>query len=615
MCSVECLFDCQELCNEHNLPHNSTAMIENERGECYRLLGTLGSGAAADMFLAEDLSQQRCCALKKFEGSHSSVEFALKEAAIIQGIRHPHVVQCIDFFYRGTKELFLVYEYMEGGSLRDLMQATHDHFNVENAVECMGHILSGVSALHRLNVIHCDLKPENILIQYIDRRPVYKVADFDVAVFVKELPETDFNIEGSPAYMAPERFGDRFSLQSDLYSVGVIFYELLVGERPFAGNTLQLMRAHQRQQADFSRIKDVKIRGIVETLMHKDPGQRFGSAEAALQALQPSERAAGNEALGLTANRHALPPRRHRELGYPLCAPASSGSLEELTEFALPGHADWVYVAHFEDAPFLGLVNEYKLGIYEGISGKNIHAGKNWMNFEVRPLNPHTLAYRTQYSICSIDLSTFEERILLRNLDHVTGFACYPAEQEWVLTNSRVGYYQHLKSGESDSFPCMNFGVVPHIRFLADQGLLYSTGPVGPALNILDKSGSMVDKLLLDSPVISASEGLDHLFFVTLSQDDKEVYKLYFYSEEKGVEMALFKEDIQTYTTFGHYFIALLSDGTMRTYSHPTRYAEVRFDGPKNHAVFTSLDNRFIVLLRNEGERQIFRAYRNHEVL
>lgn len=611
-------------------------MIENNQGERYRLLGTLGSGAAADMFLAEDLVEQRCCALKRFDRTHSSVAFALKEAAIIQGIRHPHVVQCIDFFFRGTKELFLVYEYMDGGSLRDLIRAKKK-FTLDEASTCICHILSGVAVLHRLQVVHCDLKPENILVQFIDGCPVYKVGDFDVAVFVKELAGSDITIEGSPAYMAPERFGDSFSFQSDLYSVGVIFYELLAGERPFKGNTLQIMQGHQTQEADFSLIEDKATKTIIASLLSKDPKQRNASAKGVLQMLErnhsermktsetsgqepptsrKSSRLSSVKGLAMTAEQTLREPLHHgrkRELSYPLYGPASSDSLEELSEFTIPRQADWVYVVQCEDEPYLGLVHGYKLDIYDGIRGKPKHTDKNWVNVEVQPLNPYTFAYRNQYSICCLNLITMEERVLLSNLNNATGFTCHSAGEELVWTNSHLGNYVRLNGEYAYSFPCMNFGVVPRIRFLANSGLLYSTGPVAPALNIVDKYGMLIDKLLLDSPVISATEGFDRLFFVTLSQGDKDAYKLYFYDENRGVDMALLTEEIQAYTTFGHYFIALLKDGKVRTYTNPTQYIEIRFNGPKNQAVFSSADNRFIFLLRRESERWIIRGYRNHE--
>lgn len=601
-------------------------------------MGTLASGAAADMFLAEDRVTQRFCALKRAAGSYANIELALKEVSVIQGIHHPHIVQCIDFFFRGTKELYLVYEFMDGGSLRDLIHA-RGAFALQDASACIAHILSGVAALHQLNIVHCDLKPENILVQFVDGCPVYKVGDFNVAVFMEELAMSDITVEGSPAYMAPERFGDNFSWQSDLYSIGVIFYELLTGGRPFKGKTLEIIQAHQHQDPDLSKINNASIKAMIAKLLNKVPEQRYASAQAALQILKSSHPKASHEQSSKSKQRQGVTlepqPKKvfwpdlenakasaqpahvdypvERKADYPIYGPASTDSLEELSEFVVPKQVDWIYVAQCEDVPYLALVHAHKLRLYDGVTGKLRHTGKNWVNFEVQPTTPYTLAYRNQHSICHLNTITMEEHVVLRNLDNITGFSYYTASDEVIWTNSRLAHYVRLEGSHTYSFPCMNYGIVPRIRFLANQGLLYSSGPIGSALNIVDRHGSLVDKFLLNGPVISATEGFDKLFFITLSQSDKETYKLYFYDEVSGIAFAVLPEEIQAYTTFGHYVIALLQDGKLRTYRNPTEYAEIPLSGPKNQTVSASLDNRFIFLLRNEGDRWIFRGYRNHE--
>lgn len=589
-------------------------MTEEQIAERYRLLGTLGSGAAADMFLAEDLKHGGCVAIKRFGGRHAGVQFALKEASIIQGIKHPHVVQCSDFFYQGNKGLYLVYEYMDGGSLRDWMRSK-EGFSLEEAVDCVRQVLSGLSILHRLNVVHCDLKPENVLVQYIDRRPIYKIGDFDVAVFVKEIPEGGWSVEGSPAYMAPERFGDAFSFSSDLYSVGVLFFELLVGDRPFRGNTAQLMLAHRSQTPDVSAIENKIAAEVVERLLAKLPEERYESAEAVLNVLDSLVPPSGSEKERerIAVHEDDFEFSTERKLDFEVAAPATSGGLEELCEFALPFQPQWSYLWQHEDHPYLGIVHEYELEIYNGISGESQQVRKAWMNFEVQPSNPHSLVYRTQYSIACLDLNTMRERTLVRDLSDVTGFCFHPGTNELVWTDSRIGHYLHLDSGHTHRFPCMNFGIVPHLRFGVNRGLIYSTGPVSPSLNFMNSEGLLVDKILLDSPVINATEGIGKMCFITLSHEGNEAYKLYFYDENKGLEIAHLEEDIRGYSTFGHYLMVLLSDGSLRTYRSATEFEDIHFEGPKSQALLTSVDNRFIYLVRNEGGRQIFRGYRNHE--
>ncbi|MEM9092197.1 MAG: serine/threonine-protein kinase, partial [Cyanobacteria bacterium P01_F01_bin.53] len=200
-------------------------------------------------------------------------------------------------------------EYCEGGTLRSHLASTLDlphPLPLTGTKQLIGDIRAGRSHIHQRSIIHGDLKPENIFLTY--RRPfpispaptktssppsagsrpcfpTLKIGDFGSARFFNNPNHSRREI-GSPTYAAPERFDGQSSYASDLYAVGVILYELLLGTRPFSGSPEELKRAHQTQPIPLPDNLTFAARQLLKTALHKQPKQRFSSADAMLSALQ-----------------------------------------------------------------------------------------------------------------------------------------------------------------------------------------------------------------------------------------------------------------------------------------------------------------------------------------
>ena len=148
-------------------------------------------------------------------------------------------------------------------------------------------ILKGMAHLHAQGYVHCDIKPANILVTHggANSNRCFKLADLGSAATLKEAQSGRYGI-GSPAYCAPERLYNQFGFASDIYSVGIVAFELLTGHLPFMGEVDEVYRAHLTRPMPLGEIKDSSWREWLEQATHKVPRNRFQTTEAALTALE-----------------------------------------------------------------------------------------------------------------------------------------------------------------------------------------------------------------------------------------------------------------------------------------------------------------------------------------
>ena len=208
-------------------------------GERYKILDTLGEGGMANVYLAEDIILQRKVAVKvlrlDLQRDPQTLKRFTREAMSTSELSHPNIVSVLDVDTdQGLP--YMVMEYIKGP---DLHQYLHDNYPLPftEIIRIMDQILSAVALAHKHNIIHRDLKPENILIDKDTGK--IKIADFGIAVALNQSTITQTNSTmGSVHYMSPEQTkGGLVTKQSDIYSLGIILYELLAGKVPFGGET------------------------------------------------------------------------------------------------------------------------------------------------------------------------------------------------------------------------------------------------------------------------------------------------------------------------------------------------------------------------------------------
>jgi beta-lactam-binding protein with PASTA domain/predicted Ser/Thr protein kinase len=212
----------------------------------YRIVRKLGTGGMADVYLAEDQELGRRVAIKILNDRHAAddqfVERFRREAKNAAGLSHPNIVSVYD---RGTAEgtYYIAMEYLDGRSLKELI-VSRGPAPVKTAIEYARQVLAAVGFAHRHGIVHRDIKPHNVLVTGDDGR--LKVTDFGIARSGASQMTEVGSIIGTAQYLSPEQArGSPVDQTSDLYSVGVVLYELLTGQVPFTGDTpLEIAMKH-----------------------------------------------------------------------------------------------------------------------------------------------------------------------------------------------------------------------------------------------------------------------------------------------------------------------------------------------------------------------------------
>ena len=257
----------------------------------YRVISRLGAGGMADVFLAEDNQLGRKVALKllhrRFAEDPGFVERFRREAQAAAGLQHPNVVSVYDRgAYDGT--YYIAMEYLPGRTLKQLIRSEAPLDSVR-AIDITLQILKAARFAHRRGVIHRDLKPHNVIIDEADHA---KVTDFGIArAGASDMTETG-SIMGTAQYLSPEQAqGHAVSAGSDLYSIGVILYELVTGRVPFdaeAAVTIAIKHVSEAPPApsQFNPSIPPELEQIILWSLNKNPTDRPTDADQLIDALE-----------------------------------------------------------------------------------------------------------------------------------------------------------------------------------------------------------------------------------------------------------------------------------------------------------------------------------------
>src|SRR5215213_2901387 len=257
----------------------------------YRVISRLGSGGMADVYLAEDTQLGRRIALKllyrRFAEDAEFVERFRREASSAAGLQHPNVVQVFD---RGEWDgtYYIAMEYLEG---RNLKQVVRENGPLEPAlaVDIVLQILKAARFAHRRGIVHRDIKPHNVIVDDDGR---VKVTDFGIArAGASDMTETGA-IMGTAAYLSPEQAqGHAVADTSDLYSIGIVLYEMLTARVPFEADSAVTIALKQVSEdpvppRTINPVVSPELEDVVLRAMQKNPAQRFTDADDFIAALE-----------------------------------------------------------------------------------------------------------------------------------------------------------------------------------------------------------------------------------------------------------------------------------------------------------------------------------------
>jgi len=308
----------------------------------YRLDSYLSQGGMGAVYKATHVMLDKTLVVKLIKPelvtSAEIVRRFQREARAASNLNHPNIVQVFDLGQTDDGTLYIAMEFIDGPSLKDVIRKTGS-MPVARIKLILGQVASALSNAHAHNIIHRDLKPHNVMLaRASDGREVAKLLDFGIAKTFEDggtqLTQTGFAI-GTPQYMAPEQAaGKEVTPQSDLYSLGVMLYEMLVGEVPFDAPTtaaILIKQLTESPQPPSRRRPELGISEVLEAItmrcLDKEPVNRFATAEAFAEALKNADSDATQRRASEASTRGMpVPSRAATTLGGPVAAPQATAA-------------------------------------------------------------------------------------------------------------------------------------------------------------------------------------------------------------------------------------------------------------------------------------------------
>lgn len=252
--------------------------------ERYKIICSIGTGGMSEVFLAHDEVLGRDVAIKRLRDQFVSDKNLLaqfnKEAKSAAQLVHPNIIGIYDVI-DNEKDQYIVMEYVDGRTLKQLLE----NYKIEPkaAIQIVMQLADALQHAHSHNIIHCDIKPQNIL---MNDKMMPKIADFGIAKMVSgQTLVFNNNVMGSVHYISPEQVsGDKVTFASDIYSLGVVLFEMLTGEVPFKGDTpvavaMMQMEKEPPRLTEFLQEIPKGLQEVLDKMMAKRSENRYASAE------------------------------------------------------------------------------------------------------------------------------------------------------------------------------------------------------------------------------------------------------------------------------------------------------------------------------------------------
>jgi tRNA A-37 threonylcarbamoyl transferase component Bud32 len=297
----------------------------------YRIDSVLGKGAMGVVYKAFDPGIERVVALKTIrkelftDGQQADLISRFKNEAQAAGrLSHPNIVTVFDYG-EDDESAYIAMEFVEGTALDTLLVAGRPTA-LPRVLAWMGDLLQGLDYAHARGVVHRDIKPANLLITLAAQ---LKISDFGIARIESSTLTQAGSMVGTPSYMPPEQFrGEQVDGRSDVFSAGIVLYQLLTGARPFTGSAAvvmqQILNDHPQAPSQLAPALGTRFDRVVSTAMAKAPGERYPSARAFHEALLAAAREGAGAGADPDATRMADDDRTVLATGLPDLAASHS---------------------------------------------------------------------------------------------------------------------------------------------------------------------------------------------------------------------------------------------------------------------------------------------------
>lgn len=238
--------------------------LQGQKVGKYEVIRSLGSGGFGSVYLARDTWLDIKVAIKVPHKQTSELYKLLKEPRLQAALNHPNIVRMIAA-EKENKVFFMVMEYVKGKTLEKILEKEKT-LDWLQAIDYIKQIAQGVEHAHNNKIIHRDLRPSNII---VSEEGIAKITDFGTSAWLNSVPYAPTRI-GSPPYMAPEQFLGKASYQSDIYSLGCIFYETITGRPPiFDPDPFKILEKAQQGKITPPRLRNTKIPKEIDQIIMK----------------------------------------------------------------------------------------------------------------------------------------------------------------------------------------------------------------------------------------------------------------------------------------------------------------------------------------------------------
>ncbi len=284
--------------NQALKPFDAQSLVGQTLLDRYKIVDIVGQGAMAVVYQARQLSTNQLVAIKTLKFSDPILTKRFKrEIEIHSQLRHPNIVEPIEFASGEDGRAYFVMELLRGRSIEDLFETRGRFTRVEELYEVIPQVCDALSFAHSMGIIHRDIKPANIILTIVDGKKQVEVVDFGLAKLHEDLQKITKTgqVLGSPVYMSPEQCrGDDLDQRSDIYSLSVVMYEMVTGDLPFdANNPVAMMESHcdpelvpvsiEERIPGFPGARELNC--IVRKSMETEPSLRFQSVAEFKEAI------------------------------------------------------------------------------------------------------------------------------------------------------------------------------------------------------------------------------------------------------------------------------------------------------------------------------------------
>lgn len=509
----------------------------------FKFKKTLHESSFGSVLVVWDVQAKKDVVIKRFDPEHHAAY--LREVSAGFGLKHQSLVYCLETFYLEDNTGCLVFEYFPQGNLLQYMN-TVGQLSVPEAIQCLKSLLSALIYLHESGRIHCDIKPSNIFLRSSSVKAFeFVLGDFGVACSAREAQLQRY-AAGSPAYTAPERLIGGFEPNSDLYSLGILGYELLVGVRPFQGSVDEIRRAHNAKQPDLSKVSCQAMRDFLASLLAKSQMARMPTARLAYRVLTQVEAGVKYQRIAEGGTkRRAVMLAKSRSPIRSLSA-KSKGSVDAVSRNGRKGSAqNWQRVSAFllesaprslmlvevEGVPLVGAQYDNHMEFYDLLGSLVPNLTIVGTLHQLGP-GAEQILYYAAYSVLSLALATGERRCLLSDCHDLRAFAWRDGTLAWCDT--RAWHLQGVQADQLVDRPMHQYAFSPLACVMGPQKFLLTDGVMNQTLILLDLLQACERKWHVDGPIMAVAPSASSALALTLGTDQSLGQSLWYIDYHEG---------------------------------------------------------------------------------